>query len=80
MPYILARQWLLPLAVFGGGVAAVQLLGHYYGTDFLYELRQHGSESWTWVNVVQLALATACAVAGLIAVWRSRTGDRPATE
>jgi hypothetical protein len=64
--------WLLPLAVFGGGVATVQLLGHNYGSDFLYEVRQHGTTLWTVVNVAQLALAATCAVAGIIAVRRSQ--------
>jgi hypothetical protein len=67
-----ARQWLLPLAAFGGGVAAVQLLGYHYGSDFLYDMRQRGSDLWTWVNVLQLLLAVACAVAGFVALRRAR--------
>jgi hypothetical protein len=65
------RQWLLPLALFSGGVAAVQLRGDYYGTDFLYALRQHGTALWTWVNAAQLALATACAIVGLVTLLRN---------
>ena len=67
-----ARRWLLPLAVVGGGVAGVQLIGHPYGSDFLYELRQQGSALWVWINMAQLALAIACAVAGVVELRRTR--------
>jgi hypothetical protein len=70
-----ARRWLFPLAVFGGGVATVQLLGHNYGSDFLYGLRQQGTALWAWVNVGQLALAVACAIVGFVAVLRARRGE-----
>jgi hypothetical protein len=66
------REWLLPLAVVGGGVAAVQLVGHTYGGDFFYELRQHGTLVWAWVNVAQLGLAAACGVAWFVAARRLR--------
>jgi len=68
---IRARRWLLPLAVFGGGVAAVQLLGNPYGVDFLYQARQQGIPLWTWVTIVQLVLAVVCAAAGFVAVRRA---------
>jgi hypothetical protein len=68
---VTAHRWLFPLAAFGGGIAAGQLLGHSYGGDFLYELRQHGTQLWTWVNVTQLGLAVACAIAGLVTMRRA---------
>lgn len=75
-----ARQWLLPLAVFGGAVATVQLLGYHYGyrqgsDELLYRWWAQTTTFWTGVNVVQLVLAVACVVVGLVAVRRARQAD-----
>jgi hypothetical protein len=72
-----ARQWLLPLAAFGGGVAAVQLLSYGYGRDSGFGVREQGDLLWTWVNVVQLVLAVACAVAGFLALRGAGSGASP---
>jgi hypothetical protein len=80
-------RWLLPLAIIGGAVAVVQLLMR-YDEGLLYGLQPPrtvlpGITPWTWVNVVQLILAAACAVAGLRAVRRANlavgdsVGDAP---
>jgi hypothetical protein len=65
-----ARRWLFPLAIFSGAVAAVQLVGYTYGLDYVYTTRENSGGVWTGVNLVQLALAIVCAVAGFIAVRR----------
>ena len=58
---IRAPRWLFPLAVFGGAVAAVQLLGYDYGNDGIYGWWLKGTWPWIGMNVVQLILAVACA-------------------
>jgi hypothetical protein len=65
-----ARRWLLPLAAFGGGVAAVQLVGYDYGTDAFYTLHQSGSAIWACVDAIQLVLAVVCVVVGVLALRR----------
>jgi hypothetical protein len=65
-----ARRWLFPLAVFSGAVAAVQLVGYTYGTDYVYAMGESRAGAWSGVNVVQLMLAVACAVVGFSALRR----------
>jgi hypothetical protein len=66
------------LAVFSGAVAAVQLAGYTYGTDFFYARRESHAGASAVVNVVQLMLAVACAVVGFIALRRAARSMREA--
>jgi hypothetical protein len=70
-----AHQWLRPLALFGGGVAAGQRLGFDYGFDPLYDLRQRATALWTSVTIVQLVVAVACVVAGFVAMRHARIAE-----
>jgi hypothetical protein len=71
-----ARRWLLPLAVFSGAVAAVQLVSGGWAID----PPEEGSAVWARVNLVQLLLAVACFVVGFIGLLRgahSTKEDQP---
>jgi len=65
------RRWLLPLAGFSAAVALPELLHRPDYRDVLFVSHEYDAPVWTWVAAVQLALAAACAVIGIIALVRT---------